>query len=151
MTIKKITRYVTEEVIRGEGTVTRPDSLELADDVLAPPPPVPKDTARVIDALALACYERSQRKGFWPAFAKRNAGEALALMHSELSEALEALRIGDPRSEKIPDYSQVEEEFADVIIRIMDWAGGTGLRLGGAIEAKIAHNEGRPKKHGKDF
>ena len=42
----------------------------------------------------------------------------IALMHSELSEALEAVRIGNPSSEKIPEFSLLEEELADVILRI---------------------------------
>lgn len=75
-------------------------------------------------------------------------GTLIALMHSELSEALEAMRRGNPASKKIPAFSQVEEELADVVIRIMDFAGLHGLDLGGAIEAKMAMNEGRSYRHG---
>ena len=59
-------------------------------------------------------------KGWWKG--ERNDGELIALMHSELSEALEGLRHDNPPSDHIPQFSAVEEEMADVIIRIMDFA-----------------------------
>jgi len=48
----------------------------------------------------------------------RNFGEVVALMHSELSEALEAHRKG-LMDDKLPHRSGVEVEFADCIIRIL--------------------------------
>lgn len=79
----------------------------------------------------------------------REFGTAIALMHSELSEALEWERQGpDAMSEKIPDFTGVEEEFADTIIRIMDEADKMGLDVASAIEAKIEYNKTRPHMHG---
>ncbi len=98
------------------------------------------------DRLASRVNENARAKGWWKG--DRNDGEMIALMHSELSEALEALRHGNPRSEHIPDFTGPEEELADVVIRILDYAGAKNLRLGEAIFAKIAFNAGRPFMHG---
>lgn len=77
-----------------------------------------------------------------------NIGEMIALMHSELSEALEWDRRGNPRSDHVPEYSGMEEEFADVIIRIMHLAERKNLNVAGALIAKAAFNKTRPFKHG---
>jgi NTP pyrophosphatase (non-canonical NTP hydrolase) len=99
-----------------------------------------------------AVFLANRAKGFWPdPIDARNKSELIALMHSELSEALEGLRHGNPPSDKIPPYSQVEEELADCVIRIADACGAFGWNLGGAIEAKLRYNESRPHKHGKAF
>jgi NTP pyrophosphatase (non-canonical NTP hydrolase) len=68
-----------------------------------------------------------------------------------LSEALEGIRHGNPPSEKTPGFSQVEEELADCVIRILDMAYAMEYNLGNAILAKMAYNETRPFKHNKAF
>lgn len=96
-------------------------------------------------AMQRAVHETALSKG-WEA--KRNDGEGIALMHSELSETLEALRHGNPTSDKIPEFTAVEEELADCVIRIMDFAVARGYDVAGAIVAKAAFNKTRPHKHG---
>ena len=70
-------------------------------------------------------------------------------MHSELSEALEAIRRDDPPDSHIPDFTGQEAEFADCIIRIMDYSQHYKLRIAQAIVAKNVYNQTRPYKHGK--
>lgn len=80
-----------------------------------------------------------------------NDGEVLALIHCEISEALQALRDGNKPDHHCPDFSSLEIELADAIIRIMDYAGERGLNLSLAILEKMKFNKKRPYKHGKNF
>lgn len=84
--------------------------------------------------------------GWWDQ--SRPIGEALMLIVTELAEAMEAYRDGNPESDKIEGFSKVEEELADTIIRILDLAGGMGFDIQGALEAKMMYNETRPYRHG---
>lgn len=72
----------------------------------------------------------------------RNVGELICLMHSELSEAMEAHRKG-LMDEKLPHRNGIEVEFADVIIRILDACGGLDLDIGGALIEKLNYNRNR--------
>lgn len=73
---------------------------------------------------------------------KRNKGELLALIHSEISEALEGER-KDLMDDKLPHRKMAEVELVDAIIRILDYAGGFGYDLQGAFEEKMAFNASR--------
>jgi NTP pyrophosphatase (non-canonical NTP hydrolase) len=104
-----------------------------------------EDITNVFNQLAAMVHLTARSKGWWEE--KRNKGEMIALMHSELSEALEAIRKPGP-SEHIPEFSGIEEELADTVIRILDYAYAFGLDLPGAIMAKMKFNANRPYKHG---
>lgn len=97
--------------------------------------------------LSAAIARWNELQGFWDS---DNTGEKIALMHSELSEALEADRHGT-QSDKIPGFTGVEEELADTLIRILDFAGHHELRLTEAVFAKLHYNLTRPMKHGKAY
>lgn len=73
---------------------------------------------------------------------QRNKGELLAMIHSEISEALEGER-KNLMDDKLPHRRMAEVELADAIIRILDYAGGFGYDLQGAFEEKLAYNATR--------
>ena len=89
--------------------------------------------------LAELCHETAREKGFWDK--KRNIGEALMLIVTELAEAMEAHRVCDQENFK--------EELADTFIRLLDLCGGLGIDIQHEIDKKAKKNKARPYKHGK--
>lgn len=113
------------------------------------------------NALAESIHTDNVLKGFWPKGGRtarpegadpneRNFGEMLALVHSELSEALEAHR-KNLMDDKLPHHKGTTVELADAIIRIMDLGYGLGLPVAEAIAEKLAYNRTRPFKHGRAY
>lgn len=96
--------------------------------------------------LASRIHNNAKLKGFYDK--PRSFGEFLMLTTSELSEALEWHRQGNPKSDHIPEFSGEEEELADAIIRIMDEAAHRNLNVAGALIAKMEFNLERPFMHG---
>jgi len=105
--------------------------------------------SRIVEFYSEYINDWAHEKGFHDD--EREMGTAIALMHSELSEALEAHREGIPESTKIEGFSELEEELADTVIRIMDFCEHKNYNLSYAIHAKLAYNKQRPYKHGKKF
>jgi len=89
---------------------------------------------------------------------KRNKGELLCLIHSEISEAMEAER-KNLMDDKLPHRKGAEVELADAIIRILDYCAAFGFDIQGAFEEKMLFNstradhshEARKQAGGKQF
>lgn len=76
-------------------------------------------------------------------FGTNDKGTEIALIHSEVSELLEAVRKKDHLNEA--------EEIADTVIRILHYCGKYNIDLGAALYSKMLKNYRRPFKHGKEF
>ena len=121
------------------------------------------DAAAATRTLVRVCHGDARRAGWWTDLddgqpTTRNFAECIALIHSELSEALEGAR-KNLTDEHIKDMPSVTVELADALIRICDLAGGYDLDLGTAVGRKLAYNrvrldhkiENRQKVGGKKF
>jgi len=112
----------------------------------------------VLVELGEQCYQTAIRKGWWQAGDQRSEVELIALMHSELSEALEEYREKGKHLDKewlsrVTESGKPEgllSEYADVIIRIFDAVAHRGemAQLASMLLAKMAYNETRPFRHG---
>lgn len=104
-----------------------------------------------ITNLSKEIHEANKAKGFYSP--PLSVVEMLALVHSEVSEAVEAERAGDHRL-RISETGKPEgtpSELADVIIRVLDICGYLNIDIGDALETKLAYNKTRAYKHGKKF
>ena len=106
-----------------------------------------------INEMCRAAYENSKAKGFHDD--EFNIAEKLALIHSEVSEALEEVRGGRSPTDVWTAMSGKPEgfpiELADVVIRIGDLCGRLTIDLEAAVERKMQYNATRAHKHGKQF
>jgi len=85
------------------------------------------------------CHKIAKEKGFWDK--RRNLGEMLMLIVTELAEAMESYRLRDQENFK--------EEIADTFIRLFDLCGGLKVDIEAEILKKMQKNKKRPYKHGK--
>lgn len=121
----------------------------------------------MLNQLAQEIYANARAKGFYeeaPSVERR-----VVLIHAELSEAIEADRVGkycmaeirdvDDYLKNEPDHGikadyerhikgTVEEEMADVIIRVLDWAAYNDVDIDAHVRLKMKYNTIREYKHG---
>lgn len=104
-----------------------------------------------LNLLALRQFQQgthatNEDKGFYDN--PRSHAEDFMLIVGEVAEALEADRLGNPPDDKIPEFSGIEAELADVVIRTLNFAEHNNMNVIGAMLAKAKFNAGRPRMHG---
>mgnify|MGYP003405253947 CR=1 FL=1 len=107
------------------------------------------DLKQAVETMCNTCHQAALNGGWWNDLVtgedmrgKRNVGELLMLIVSEVAEAME----GDRKKlvdDKLPHRPMVEVELADAMIRIADMAGGMGYDLAGALVEKLEYNRTR--------
>lgn len=115
--------------------------------------------------VAAQCHATAKQKGWWdkyktPLDADQIAAK-IALIHSELSEGLEEVRVGNPHiyfkhtEETVatvpsgdPKPEGLAIELADAAIRIFDVCEFLGIDIAEAIRIKMQYNETRSHRHG---
>ena len=103
-----------------------------------------------INEVAKQIHENAVAHGWWDE--ERGFPEVLALIHSEVSEALEEYRNGRLPTEVYAGNNGKPEgipiELAAVIIRGLDYCGYAGIDIDAAISQKHEYNRTRPYRHG---
>jgi NTP pyrophosphatase (non-canonical NTP hydrolase) len=104
-----------------------------------------------LDALAATLHQTAVEKGFWDGeITHDKIGNKLALVHSEVTEVLEAIR-------KSKGSEAIVEEMADIFIRLVDlYAAMRDENMiddsfDEVLNKKLNINKERPRLHGNLF
>lgn len=105
-----------------------------------------------LQAAAAEIHEANVAKGFYATRSVDNPNDLLAmlmLITTEVAELAEEVRKPNILMSAKISFTTEEDEAADILIRLLDYAAFRKLRIGEAMEAKLAYNATRAHKHGK--
>lgn len=105
------------------------------------------ETVVTLQLLQESIHQANVDAGWWTDLEtgerkQRNKGELLMLIVTEIAEAMEGER-KDLMDDKLPHRKNAEVELADAFIRILDYCGGFGYDLAGAMQDKLEFNRTR--------
>lgn len=159
---KKLAKLIWEVSRRDESTISATGAEKIADAIIAS-----QSETLSLNEYAKKIHEIAVDHGWWDK--DRNFGEMVALMHSELSEGLEARReqysplwydhhrncgfsftVSDSCT-CTPKPEGWAVELIDCIIRILDTLHQAGIDIDKITQEKMKYNETRPYKHGKAY
>lgn len=122
----------------------------------------PSTRAAVLQSMQAEVREVNEANGWFES--DRTVGDDLALLHSEVSEALDAYRdhgLDDPTGQCPEDFNGRHlhgaspckpegfgSELADVLVRLLDTCERRGVDLAAEYERKVAFNRTRGHRHG---
>jgi len=107
---------------------------------------IPDFLADGINRAVEVVHKLAVAKGWWDT--PRDDLALHMLIVTEVAEASEAYRNGNPQSTHAVALRSIDEEMADICIRVFDYCAARGIDLGLAIQRKHAFNYTRPHRHG---
>jgi len=121
-----------------------------------------EEQGQVINEVARNCYNIAASKGWHDNDAGKSDLELVeafvANCHAEVSELWEAARDGKlhkpcDKADKMEELgitplTCLQEELADIAIRVYDFATAMGINIASAIDRKSSYNATRPHRHG---
>lgn len=98
--------------------------------------------------IADSCYDFNIKAGWWTDLhtgkpLERNRKEIISLIVSEIFEALDAERKGEPNDKHLPEHKAFVVEMADALIRVFDYSGRYHIDFFGNFLKHVAKRDNK--------
>jgi len=89
----------------------------------------------------------ARQKGQWPPGGDYHA-QLTKQLKAGLTGVLDSVTSPERESSAMPGYSRAEEQFAAMMVKLLDCAAFLGIRVGEAVTTKVAIDKEQTTKHG---